>query len=213
MVFLFLSPGAGLALTPEDVVARIKAQYDKSGGFKAYFRQESRLKGRSQGDVAEGWVYFQKPLKMRWQYEKPTDQQKEVISDGRQVWMYVPQDSVVMVYPLNQVLRSDLVMRFFSGMGQVRQDFHLSWHRPPQEGAALVIDLTPQKPQAELKRLTLTVNPLNYEVEHLEFTNALGEETRFGFSRIQMDSKVPQGFFTFTPPPGVQVIKEMPGSG
>jgi len=89
VLVLILALGAqpSAALTPQEVVARIQAQYDKSGGFKAWFRQESRLKGATQGDMAEGWMYFKKPLKMRWQYENPPAQKKEVISDGKQVWM------------------------------------------------------------------------------------------------------------------------------
>lgn len=215
VLVLILALGAqpSAALTPQEVVARIQAQYDKSGGFKAWFRQESRLKGATQGDMAEGWMYFKKPLKMRWQYENPPAQKKEVISDGKQVWMYLPQDQLVMVYPLNQVLRSDLVMRFFSGIGQVNEEFQISWHRPPKEGSDYVIDLVPRKPQIELKRLTLTIDPETYQVKRLEFTNALGEETRFAFFRIQMDYQAPPGFFTFSPPPGVQVVKEIPGSG
>jgi outer membrane lipoprotein carrier protein len=200
-------PGWG-ALTPQEVIGKVQGQYDRSGAFKAYFRQESRLKAVHQGETAEGWMYFQKPCRMRWQYERPTEQKKDVVSDGRQVWMYMPQDRLVMVYQLDQVLRSDLVMRFFSGIGQVRQDFDISWNRPPVEGANYVIDLFPKKPQPELKRLTLTVNPRTFQLENLEFTNALGEETRFAFSRIQLDIKVAPDFFHFTPPPGVQVVQE-----
>ncbi len=215
VLMLILALGAPLAaaLTPQEVVARIQAQYDKSGGFKAWFRQESRLKGATQGDMAEGWMYFKKPLKMRWQYENPPAQRKEVISDGKQVWMYLPQDRLVMVYPLSQVLRSDLVMRFFSGIGQINEEFQISWHRPPKEGSDYAIDLVPRQPQMELKRLTLTIDPVTYQVKRLEFTNALGEETRFAFLRIQMNFHASPGFFTFSPPPGVQVVKETPGSG
>lgn len=205
-------PTPAAALSVEEVVARVQAQYDKSGGFKASFRQESRLKGGAQSETAEGWVYFKRPLRMRWQYEKPAEQKKEVISDGKQVFMYIPQDGLVMVYPLNRVLRSDLVLRFFSGISQVRQDFQMAWRRPPQEGSSHLIDLTPVKPQAELRRLSLTVNPKTYEVENLEFTNALGEETRFLFTRIQLDYQAAPDFFTFTPPPGVQVVRDAPGA-
>ncbi len=211
LIALALSPLPGLALEPTEVVARVQTQYDRPGGFKTWFRQETRQKGAAQGDKAEGWMYFQKPCRMRWQYEKPPDQKKEVIADGHQVWIYLPEDALAMVYPLNQVLRSDLVMRFFSGIGQVRQDFRLSWQRPPSEGANYVIDLVPRQAQAELKRLTLTINPQTYLVEKLEFSNALGEETRFAFSRTTLDVKVAPNFFTFTPPPGVQVVREAPG--
>lgn len=209
------APGPQAAPEPavEDVVAKVQAQYDRAGGFKAYFRQESRLKAGTQSDTAEGWVYFKRPLRMRWQYEKPPEQKKEVISDGTQVYMYIPQDGVAMVYPLTRVLRSDLVLRFFSGIAQVRQDFQMAWARPPRPGQMYLIQLTPVKPQAELTRLTLTVNPETYQVERLEFTNALGEETAFLFTRVQLDYQVPANFFTFTPPPGVQVVRDPAGAG
>jgi outer membrane lipoprotein carrier protein len=199
------------APTPEEVVNRVQAQYDKSGGFKARFQQESRMQASRQGEKAEGLLYFQKPCRMRWQYENPPEQKKEIVADGREVWMFIPQDAVVMVYPLNKVLRSDLVMRFFSGMGQLGRDFRISWNRPPQGAASYVVDLFPRKSEPELKRLTLTINPRTYQVEKLEFANSLGEETRFAFSQMQLNLKLDPKLFNFTPPPGVQVVRESRG--
>ena len=204
-------PGAWAA-SPEEVMAQVQRVYDQAGAFKVYFRQESRLKAAAnQTDTAEGWMYFMKPCRMRWQYEAPPDQKKEIVADGRQVWMYMPQDNLVMVYKMDQVLRSDLVMRFFSGMGQFQKDFQVAFNQPPEPGAAYVVDLFPKEPQAELKRLTLTINPRTYLVEKLEFANALGEETRFTFSRAALDVKLAPSFFSFTPPAGVQVVRESPG--
>jgi outer membrane lipoprotein carrier protein len=204
--------GAAAAPTPQEVMNKVQAQYDRAGAFKARFRQESRLKAVSQSDAAEGWMYFQKPCRMRWQYETPPEQKKELVSDGKQVWMYIPQDGVVMIYELNKVLRSDLVMRFFSGMGEFQKDFNLSWRQPPEASGNYVIDLVPLKPQAELKLLTLTINPRTFLLDQLEFSNALGEETRFAFSQSQLGIKLKPDFFTFTPPAGVRVVKEAPGS-
>lgn len=204
--------GAAGQTTPDAVMTRVQAQYDKAGGFQARFRQESRLKAAGASDSAAGWMYFKKPSRMRWQYETPPEQKKEIVSDGRLVWMYMPADSLVMVYKLDQVLRSDLVMRFFSGMGQFQKEFTIAWQTPPQPGASLVIDLFPKKDQPELKRLTLTINPETYLVEKLEFTNALGEESRFAFTQVKLEVPLGPDFFTFTPPPGVQVVRETPGS-
>jgi len=199
-------------VTPEAVMTRVQAQYDKAGGFQARFHQESRLKAAGASDSAAGWMYFMKPCRMRWQYESPPSQKKEIVSDGRLVWMYMPADALVMVYKLDQVLRSDLVMRFFSGIGQFQKDFTISWQRPPRAGASFVIDLFPKKEQPELKRLTLTINPNTYLVEQLNFTNALGEESRFTFTQVKLEVPLGRDFFTFTPPPGVQVVRETPGS-
>ena len=45
-------------------------------------------------------------------------------------------------------------------------------------------------------------------MDRLEFNNALGEETRFAFSQMKLDVKLGSDFFTFKPPPGVQVVRE-----
>jgi len=198
--------------TPEAVITRVQTLYDKAGGFQARFRQESHLKATGASDSAAGWMYFMKPCRMRWQYETPPEQKKEIVSDGRLMWMYMPADGVVMVYKLDKVLRSDLVMRFFSGMGLVQKDFNISWQQPPRPGASYVIDLFPKKDQPELKRLTLTINPDTYLVEKLNFSNALGEESHFTFTQVKLEVPLGSTFFTFTPPPGVQVIRETPGS-
>jgi outer membrane lipoprotein carrier protein len=212
-LFLVLSLASpAMALSPEEVMTRVQARYEKSKAFQSRFRQESKLKAANQTDSAAGWLYFQKPCRMRWQYETPPQQKKEVVSDGRLVWMYMPQDSLVMVYKLDQVLRSDLVMRFFSGIGQFQKDFNISWNRPPEGSGSYVIDLFPKKEQPELKRLTLTVDPGTYLLENLEFSNALGEETRFSFSQMKLDVNLGKDFFTFTPPPGAQVVRETPGT-
>ena len=74
--------------TPEEVLTRVQTLYDKAGGFQARFHQVSRLKG-SPSDSAAGWMYFKKPCRMRWQYETPPEQKKEIVSDGRLVWTRV----------------------------------------------------------------------------------------------------------------------------
>jgi len=197
---------------PAEIMAKVQEKYDQAGSFKTWFRQETRQAGTGQGERASGVMFFQKPSRMRWQYETPPDQKKEVISDGKQVWIYIPDDAIAMVYPLKQMLRSDLVLRFFSGIGEVKQDFRLSWQRPPETGGNFVIRLDPLQPQAELRRLVLTINPQSYLVENLAFSNSLGEETSFAFSRTNLGIKQAPNFFTFSPPPGVQIVREAPGS-
>jgi outer membrane lipoprotein carrier protein len=210
---MWASPGFPQTVAdPAEIMAKVQGKYDQAGTFKSWFRQETRQTGTTQGDRASGVMYFQKPSRMRWQYESPPDQKKEVISDGSQVWIYIPDDAIAMVYPLRQMLRSDLVLRFFSGIGEVTKDFRLAWQRPPEAGSNYVIKLEPRQPQPELKRLILTVNPQTYLVENLEFSNSLGEETSFAFSRTTLGLKQPPNFFTFTPPPGVQIVREGPGA-
>lgn len=200
--------GQGLAITPEEVVTKVQKQYDTAGGFKTRFRQESRLKSQSGGDTASGLLYFKKPSQMRWDYQSPAAQRKEVIADGREVFIYMPQDKTVMVYPMRQVMRSDLVMRFFSGIGELRRDFKVSWNTPYLGYGPMRILLKPTRPQPDLRDLVLTIDPQTYLVQGLEFSNAYGDFTRMSFSGTQLNVSLEPGFFRFVPPPGVQVVRE-----
>jgi outer membrane lipoprotein carrier protein len=198
----------GWAITPEEAVTQVQKQYDTTGGFKTRFRQESRLKTQGAGDTAEGLLYFKKPSQMRWDYQAPAAQKKEVIADGREVYIYIPQDKTVMVYPMKQVMRSDLVMRFFSGIGELQRDFTVAWQTPYQGSGPMKILLKPTKSQPDLKELTLTIDPQTFLVQTLEFSNAYGDFTRMNFSGTQLNVSLDSNFFKFTPPPGVQVVRE-----
>jgi outer membrane lipoprotein carrier protein len=198
----------GWAITPEEVITQVQKQYDSTGVFKTRFRQESKLKSQAAGDSAEGLLYFKKPSQMRWDYQSPTAQKKEVIADGRDVYIYIPQDKTVMVYPMKQVMRSDLVMRFFSGIGDIQRDFTVGWHTPYQGSGPMRILLKPTKAQPDLKDLVLTIDPTTNLVQTLEFTNAYGDFTRMNFSGTQLNVSLDPNFFKFTPPPGVQVVRD-----
>jgi len=202
------STPAALAASPSEAVTLVQKKYDATSAFKVYFRQSARLKTSGATDHAEGWLYFKKPSQMRWQYLQPPGQRKEVITDGQQVWIYTPQDHIVMIYPLNKVLRSDLVLRFFSGLGNLQEDFTVAWAPGHKAGGPVKIAFTPKKPQPELKELILTVDPQTHLVQVLEFSNAFGDQTTMRFDQPQLNIKTEPGFFTFTPPPGVEVVKE-----
>jgi outer membrane lipoprotein carrier protein len=200
--------GQGWAVTPEEVVKQVQKQYDTTGVFKTRFRQEAKLKSQALGDTAEGVLYFKKPSQMRWDYQTPAAQRKEVIADGREVFIYLPQDKTVMVYPMQQVMRSDLVMRFFSGIGQLQRDFTVTWHIPYQGSGPMRILLKPVKAQPDFKDLVLTIDPQTHLVQALEFSNAYGDLTRMSFTGTQLNVSLDPGLFRFTPPPGVQVVRE-----
>ena len=113
-----------------------------------------------------------------------------------------------MVYPMKQVMRSDLVMRFFSGIGELQRDFTVAWQTPYPGYGPMKILLKPTKAQPDLKELTLTIDPQTYLVQTLEFSNAYGDFTRMNFSGTQLNVSLDPNFFKFTPPPGVQVVRE-----
>lgn len=201
-------PRPAAALTAEEVVSQVQKRYEATQAFKAGFRQEARLKSGGGEERASGELFFQKPSRMRWEYQEPEAQKKQVIVDGREVFIYMPQDRLVLVYPLTQVLRSDLVLRFFSGLGRLQEDFVVAWAKPPEPGLPYRLELKPRQPQPELKELILTIDPRTYLVQALEFSNAYGDFTRMLFSATELNPVLQPGFFRFQIPAGVEVVRE-----
>ena len=193
----------GLAITPEEVVTRVQKQYDSTGVFKTHFRQESKLKNQSTGDTAEGLLYFKKPSQMRWDHQSPAAQKKEVIADGRDVYIYMPQDKTVMVYPMK---RSDAFRPghavLFRASANCRGILRYPGTPRIRDTDPMRILLKPAKPQPDLKDLVLTIDPQTYLVQTLEFSNTYGDFTRMSFSGTQLNVSLQPGFLQICPAAG-----------
>src|SRR4051812_2727587 len=76
----------------KDVVAKVQKYYDATRDLHARFDQtlESGVGGRPK--KAAGEVWLKKPGKMRWDYAKPEDDKKLMVSDGATLWVYEADD-------------------------------------------------------------------------------------------------------------------------
>ncbi len=135
--------------------------------YQADFFQESRIASldrlqRARGEVSVRFDYrrSQVPLVMfQWEYQEPTTQ--EIISDGKTLWVYLPEN--------NQVIQSDIEMvskagesdpmTFLTGLGQLSRDFLISWAEPNQDVEGnYVLDLRPRRTTALINRMVIVVD-------------------------------------------------------
>ena len=112
-------PSAQTKRSPDALAKDLQARYQSIRDFSADFVQSYRagvLKTKTQ---ESGKVSVKKPGKMRWTYAKP--ERKELVSDGRQLYAYVPEDKQVIVRDATtQAATPDL---FLSGRGDIARDF------------------------------------------------------------------------------------------
>jgi outer membrane lipoprotein carrier protein len=136
--------------------------------YKAEFFQESRIASLDRLQRARGRVVvafdYQHPdqvptVRFRWEYDQPTTQ--EIVSDGKTLWVYLPEN--------NQVIQSDITMvnkaqendpmTFLTGLGNLSRDFLISWADPNQDiNGNYILDLRPRKSSALINRLVIVVN-------------------------------------------------------
>lgn len=192
----------------ESVVVNIQKSYDAIKDFKAQFVQESVVKSWNTQQVqkAEGSVYFKKEGKMFWDYRDPTPQQ--IISDGKMIWFYEPEDEQVTVTEVTDGLQSQISADLLNGKAQLTRDFkvrEITTEAEAQTGI-IVLELIPRSSQQNLSKIIMRLNNENFQICQTEVYDLFENLTRITFSQIQIDTNLDDSLFTFTPPSGVEIL-------
>jgi len=201
--------GRGQTISLNEIVAKVQGQYDAHGDFKADFVQESLVKSLGRKQVSEGAVFFKKPGKMRWNYQKPFKQ--EIVSDGKTLWSYRPEEKQVLVSPMSQAAQGKVPSTFLAGLGNLQIDFQIRWAKEPSPQEPYYLELTPNEFQGSLEKLFLLIDRENYRILQAKIQDVMGNTTQISFSKIQFDNRLPDSLFAFAPPKGVEVF-QMPGA-
>jgi outer membrane lipoprotein carrier protein len=208
LTFSLPAAGWGQTLSLDEVLGKIQGQYEKQTDFKADFSQEAFIKSLGKKQEAEGTVYFKKPGKMHWMYTKPTKQ--EIISDGKTLWNYQPENKQVIVSRVAQAFQSKTPSTFLAGLGNLKKDFQARFLKEPASGSNYSLELTPLEAQGGLEKLFLVADPRNFNILQAKIQDAMGNTTQITFSKISFNNNLADDLFTFSPPKGVEVFN-MPG--
>lgn len=200
------SQAAGSTLTVEEVIDRLQTSYERVEDFKAQFVQESTNRSLGRTLTASGEVAMKKPGKVRWEYRSP--EPRLIVSDGRTLWIYSPEDRQVFVQGAAEVL-SGISLNLLAGLGNLRRDFRIRAiaHAGTEASKIYLLELTPKKPEAALERLILEVDQETFLVEKAVFFDAYANTTTIAFQNLSINTGLPDSRFAFVPPPGVEVIE------
>jgi outer membrane lipoprotein carrier protein len=192
--------------TLEEVVRGVEGAYGKMTDLKGEFTQSALNKSLNQTINAQGIVYLKKGGKLRWEYAEPTKQ--EIVSDGKTIWIYTPQLNQVNTGPAPEAL-SGPAGSFLSGLGKLREHFNVRFLNPAQPKDAdgnVVLDLTPKQPVPTLTRLILSLDGNTYDVRKAVVYDQFENTVTMRFTRLAVNTGVPDKMFVFTPPKGVATV-------
>jgi outer membrane lipoprotein carrier protein len=195
------------ALSIDELITRVQGSYDGITDIQARFEQQYFNKSLNQVRKAEGKAYFKKPGRMRWEYNKPVRQ--EIISDGSTIWHYQPDDNQVIVGEISKTIQAKISTAFLTGEGDLRRDFRVlsPQGESQREDRLYLLELAPVEPQADFQRLVLRVDPKRYLIVQTDIYDAFDNVNQIRFSGIKVDRNLPDSLFTFTIPPGTQVLR------
>jgi outer membrane lipoprotein carrier protein len=186
----------------KDALARLQARYETTRTLAADFRQTIESPTLATPLESKGTVAFEKPNRMRWEYEAPDHQL--IVGDGTILWIYQPEDKQAIKAPLGEMFQATTPVSFLAGLGHLDRDFNATLEREEKE--RWVLRLMP-KTEKSIGTLVLVVRKSDAGVDEARVTDSLGTTTKLVLSGEKRNVDLDPKLFHFTPPPGVDVVK------
>jgi outer membrane lipoprotein carrier protein len=172
---------------------------DVKGG-QATFTQTVVSPDGERRKTSTGTFAFSRPDRFRFAYDKPFEQ--VIVSDGREVWLHDVDLQQVNVRPLGQALGATPAA-LLSG-GDLERDFTLK-ALPDADGLSWV-QAMPKAEETTVRQVKVGFDGPVLAV--LELTDAFGQRSVLKFSQVQQGAQPPAELFRFTPPKGVDVLRQ-----
>jgi len=185
------------------VLSGIEKRYSAIG-FSARFQQFSTLKAMEIVDTASGSIVVKRPGMMKWAYESPEKQ--VIVSDGRRLWVYRPEDNQVMVGSAPAFFGNGKGAGFLSDLTDLEKRFEIS-RQPDTPAGDYSLALKPREKTQDISQIRLVVSKETFDITRIITVNGYGDETRIQLSDIRFPEKIDDSTFVFTIPAGADVIK------
>jgi outer membrane lipoprotein carrier protein len=202
--FLLTLP-AWAANTDLDTLLRsVENRYNRAQSFKIDF-SETYAGVHHPVQSATGVLYLRKPGRMRWEYSSPPG--KLFLSDGKDVYLYIPEDRQAQRSKLKESEDMRAPLAFLLGKLDFRKDFRSFETREDGDGTWIVAE--PKSPNLAYAKVEFLA-AAGGEVRRVKVTGQDQSRLEFAFSNQQMNAPVSPSMFTFRAPPGVQIVEAEP---
>lgn len=220
----------------EDVVRTLERPFQRNtpaaqriAGFRGEFKQQSRVAAIDRVQQGAGEVLFkfdevadQTSLRprFRWDYRLPTEQ--TIISDGRTLWVYIPDNRQVVRSDVSQIRagQGENPLTLLNGLGDLSANFTIAWADSrtdergnyrlalrPRQNSQLVQSMTVLVSQRALEEwLQQQQTGASFPLLATEVIDAQGNRTRISFQQMEISKDLPDQLFQFQPPADVEVV-------
>ncbi|UCH54246.1 MAG: outer membrane lipoprotein chaperone LolA [Pseudomonadota bacterium] len=148
-----------------------------------------------------GTLYIERPNRFRWDYDAPLKQQ--IVSDGKKIWVYDMDLKQVTVRALTGGL-GDTPAVLLAGRGRLDDSFSVK--AMGAQGNLEWAQLAPKRKDGGFEDIRVGFERGKLKV--LEMVDGFGQTTRVTLKGMRENAKIDAARFTFTPPPGTDVVGE-----
>jgi len=200
-----------LQIPLDQTIRALETRYNRLETLKSNFTQIYREDERAAPREESGVVYLKKPGRMRWEYTRP--EVKLFVSDGKNVYFYVPADRQVTRMPAAESDDVRTPLRFLLGKLNLKRSFRqveMARDMAPLDPGNPVLHLLPKSRDERFREMYLEVDQ-QYRIRRLVIFETNGTKSEFHFFGEESNPRLDQALFRFTVPPGVEVIDERTG--
>ena len=192
------------APTPDAIARALQDRYQGIRDFSGEFTQTYRSSALRTESREQGTVTIKKPGRMRWIYTRP--ERKEVISDGSQMYVYLPEDKQVLVSAVPADGGATTSALFLAGKGDIVRDFIPAFADSPIPGT-LALELKPRRNDPDFEYLVVIIDPATLQIRGLTTRDRQGGESAITFLKLKENQGISDKEFVFRIPRGVDVVR------
>lgn len=155
-------------------------------------------------DRATGVFFFKAPHFLKVQQNTPSEEY--IISNGKDVWWYVPGKKTA--YKFDAIGKElSILSMIFMGLKNPDDTFNITFTEP-EKTEEYCLKLTPKESWEEIDNIRVTVSGSDFKIIRIEIDDVIGNLTRFKLGEYKLQHDIDEGFFDFNLPEGVEVIQE-----
>jgi len=194
-------PALGAAAAPTAQAGQQKVESFLQGldGLQAQFKQTLTDRNGQPTEEASGTLAISRPDRFRWDYREPYNQ--VIVSDGARIWIYDSDLEQVTVRKLDETLSATPAM-LLSGRSNLSDNFSVT--QASQEGSVEWVRMEPRRDDTDFKFVRLGFE--GAVLKYMQLADKLGQTTSLEFSKVERNPPLDPSRFTFTVPPGADVI-------
>lgn len=202
LISSFLLFGCTLGFCAESARARLESFAGNLHAVSARFEQSVTGANGHQGEVSSGELMLKAPRQFRWHTVKPFEQL--VVADGNKVWIHDPDLEQVSVRKQG-VEEAHSPLTVLTDLGLLDREFTVSESGQREDLQWLKLVSRAKEPDFAYAELGFDADSL----VRMRFEDSLGNTTEIRFSDWKRNPAMKADAFSFTPPPGVDVVGDV----
>ncbi len=182
-----------------DGISSLNKFYQETQAMQADFHQVVTDKKGNKIQEVYGRMQLQRPNKFRWDYDRPFEQQ--IISDGKQVWLYDTELAQVTVRALSNALGSSPAA-LLAGERGLESSFKLvnAYRKDKLDW----VSSQPKDSDSGFNKIALGFK--DDSLQAMDLQDSFGHQTRIVFSQVKLNPKLDARAFVFKVPKGIDVV-------